>query len=100
MAKDVVCGMDVDERNPSAKSEYQGKAYYFCSEYCKTAFDREPEKYLAAPGTAGMPGTGAGLKNDGRAAGAANAGASEPAGGAAGKPAEPAGGGRKSPGVR
>ena len=46
MAKDVVCGMDVDERNPSAKSEYQGTAYYFCSEYCKTAFDKDPEKYL------------------------------------------------------
>ena len=63
MAKDLVCGMDVDERQPAAKSEYRGKTYYFCSEYCRRAFDQDPEKYLADPGTAGMPGKGAGMKS-------------------------------------
>ena len=46
MAKDLVCGMDVDPRRARAKSEYQGKTYYFCAPGCKVAFDRDPEKYL------------------------------------------------------
>ena len=50
MAKDLVCGMDVDEKKAAAKSEYQGKTYYFCSPLCKNLFEREPEKYVAATG--------------------------------------------------
>ena len=46
MAKDPVCGMDVDEKNAAAKSDYEGKTYYFCAPGCKVAFDKEPEKYL------------------------------------------------------
>ncbi len=46
MAKDPVCGMDVDEKTAAATSEYQGKTYYFCSLGCKKAFDTDPEKYL------------------------------------------------------
>ena len=46
MAKDVVCGMDVDEKTAAATSEYQGKTYYFCAPGCKNAFEAEPEKYL------------------------------------------------------
>jgi YHS domain-containing protein len=49
MAKDPVCGMDVDERSAAGKSEYQGQTYYFCSPGCKQAFDRDPEKYVAKP---------------------------------------------------
>lgn len=45
MAKDPVCGMDVDERQAAGKSEYQGQTYYFCSPGCKQAFDKNPEKY-------------------------------------------------------
>lgn len=45
MAKDLVCGMDVDEKKAAAKSEYQGQSYYFCSPGCKAAFDKEPVKY-------------------------------------------------------
>lgn len=48
MAKDPVCGMDVDERNPAAVSEYQGQKYFFCAPGCKEAFDADPEKYLGA----------------------------------------------------
>jgi YHS domain-containing protein len=45
MAKDPVCGMDVDPKQAAGKSEYQGQTYYFCSAGCKKAFDKEPAKY-------------------------------------------------------
>jgi YHS domain-containing protein len=45
MMKDPVCGMDVDPKTAAAKSEFQGVTYYFCSNGCKKAFDKEPEKY-------------------------------------------------------
>lgn len=44
--KDPVCGMDVDVKTAQYKSEYGGKTYYFCAPACKTAFDKEPDKYL------------------------------------------------------
>ena len=46
MAKDPVCGMDVDEKTAAATAEYQGKTYYFCAPGCKKAFEKEPEKYV------------------------------------------------------
>ncbi len=46
MEKDLVCGMMVDPKTAPAKSEYNGKTYYFCSPGCKRDFDREPEKYI------------------------------------------------------
>jgi YHS domain-containing protein len=45
MVKDPVCGMDVDPKTAVEKSDYQGKTYYFCSQGCKKAFDKEPQKY-------------------------------------------------------
>ena len=45
MARDPVCGMNVDEKTAAGKSEYAGKTYYFCSLGCKKAFDKEPGKY-------------------------------------------------------
>jgi YHS domain-containing protein len=45
MAKDPICGMDVDEKKAAATSEYNGKTYYFCAPGCKRAFDKEPAKY-------------------------------------------------------
>ena len=48
MAKDPVCGMDVDEKTAAGKSVYQGTTYYFCSPGCKRAFDKEPEKYIGS----------------------------------------------------
>jgi YHS domain-containing protein len=45
MAKDPVCGMQIDERKPAGKSEYRGKTYSFCPLGCKASFDKEPEKY-------------------------------------------------------
>lgn len=46
MAKDPVCGMEVDEGNPPARTDYKGQTYYFCAQGCKVAFDKDPEKYL------------------------------------------------------
>ena len=46
MAKDPICGMEVDEKKAAAKSEYMGKTYYFCCLACKEAFDKAPDKYL------------------------------------------------------
>lgn len=47
MTKDPVCGMDVNEETAASQSEYKGKTYYFCSPGCKTAFDKDPEKYAS-----------------------------------------------------
>jgi Cu+-exporting ATPase len=46
MAKDPVCGMDVDEKKAAGKSDYKGQTYYFCSPGCQKSFDKEPEKYV------------------------------------------------------
>lgn len=46
MAKDPVCGMDVDEKTTTLKSEYKGQTYYFCSPGCKRSFEKEPGKYV------------------------------------------------------
>lgn len=47
MAKDPVCGMDVDEKTAAGTSQYQGQTYYFCSPGCKREFDRNPQKYAS-----------------------------------------------------
>jgi len=52
--KDPVCGMMVDPQKAAGKAEHAGKTYFFCSLRCKERFEKEPEKFLAAPGTAGM----------------------------------------------
>ncbi len=46
MAKDLVCGMEVDEAKAAGSSIHGGKTYYFCSAGCKKEFDASPEKYL------------------------------------------------------
>jgi len=53
MAKDPVCGMDVDPKTAQWKSEYKGQMIYFCSPGCKRSFDKDPEKYLDKPGEHG-----------------------------------------------
>ena len=45
MAKDPVCGMQVDEHQAAGTSEHQGETYYFCSARCKQQFDQHPERY-------------------------------------------------------
>ena len=48
MAKDPVCGMDVDESNAAAISEYNKTTYYFCNPNCKIKFDADPGAFLAS----------------------------------------------------
>ncbi len=56
MAKDPICGMTVSEEK-GLKVDYQGQTYYFCSDFCRKLFDKDPERYAilirpcVAPGT-------------------------------------------------
>jgi len=48
VARDPVCGMEVDERRAAAagrKSEYGGATYHFCADDCKRRFDAEPASF-------------------------------------------------------
>ena len=45
MAKDPICGMEVDESKAAEIASYKGRTYYFCCAGCKTKFDKESEKY-------------------------------------------------------
>ena len=53
MAKDLVCGMDVDEKTAKYKTLYQGKYYYFCAAGCKKSFEANPQLYLNGGGSKG-----------------------------------------------
>ena len=46
MAIDPVCKMEVNPEKAAAKTEYRGQTYYFCAPGCKTAFEKEPDRYL------------------------------------------------------
>ncbi len=54
LAKDTVCGMSVDPAKAAATREYSGEKYFFCSTRCAERFEKEPQRFLASPGTAGM----------------------------------------------
>lgn len=45
MATDPVCGMEIEEDEAEARSEYEGKTFYFCSVSCKEQFDSDPEAF-------------------------------------------------------
>ena len=44
MAKDPVCGMEVDEKK-AIKGIKDGKTYYFCSPPCQWAFQQNPDQF-------------------------------------------------------
>ena len=46
MAKDPVCGMQVDEASAAAHVEHQGTTFYFCSTGCRQRFEQDPEKFV------------------------------------------------------
>jgi YHS domain-containing protein len=48
MAKDPVCGMEVDETKAATTLTYKGNTYYFCSAGCKANFEKVPDKYVKA----------------------------------------------------
>jgi len=45
MATDPICKMEVDPKTAKWKSVHKGKEYFFCAPGCKTAFDKNPDKY-------------------------------------------------------
>ncbi len=62
MARDPVCGMEVDPQSAAARAPYNGVTFYFCSLGCKEQFERTPAVYAqrAETGeTAPMGGEGA-----------------------------------------
>ena len=48
MAKDPVCGMEVEPVEAAAKSAYQGEEVYFCSVKCKERFEASPVSFMVA----------------------------------------------------
>ena len=55
MAKDPVCGMEVDPQSAQHTSQHQGQTYYFCSPSCKGTFEADPSKYLGTSGPTSSP---------------------------------------------
>ena len=49
MAKDPVCGMEVDPAQAAATVEYRGETYYFCAPGCEALFKKQPPKHLQDP---------------------------------------------------
>ncbi|TLZ70526.1 MAG: YHS domain-containing protein [Methanobacteriota archaeon] len=45
MAKDPVCGMNVDEKAAKFTSSSGGKTWHFCSAGCKATFDKNPARF-------------------------------------------------------
>ena len=46
MAKDLVCGMYVDEKTAKYETTHKGKTYFFCAPGCQKAFEANPRKYI------------------------------------------------------
>ena len=47
-SKDPICGMTVDNVSAKFRSEFSGRAVYFCCRHCKEMFDQNPDQYRAA----------------------------------------------------
>jgi len=46
---DPVCGLDLKAGEPREDYSWQGKDFFFCSDFCRGRFSREPEKFLGEP---------------------------------------------------
>ena len=44
--RDLVCGMDVDSSNPPFLTHHNGRTYYFCSQSCRSEFERDPSQFV------------------------------------------------------
>lgn len=51
MAIDPVCGMEIEEAQAPATTEFEGRVYYFCSESCRDEFEANPQLYALDIGT-------------------------------------------------
>ncbi len=45
MARDPVCGMEIEEQAAAATREVAGQTYAFCSDQCVKKFDADPAAY-------------------------------------------------------
>lgn len=50
MAKDPVCGMNVDPATAKHRAVHAGVEHVFCCAGCKTKFEAEPQRYVTAAG--------------------------------------------------
>ena len=48
MARDPVCGMDVDEQNSTIQVDFESRTFHFCSEECKEVFQTKSGPYANA----------------------------------------------------
>ncbi|MBI5561549.1 MAG: heavy metal translocating P-type ATPase [Deltaproteobacteria bacterium] len=46
MAKDPICGMEVEPSKAKGASVYKGETIYFCNPNCKIKFDKDPDAYM------------------------------------------------------
>ena len=70
MARDPVCGMDVEPADAAGTSLYKVETIYFCNPHCKEQFDADPEAFMTPAGPHGLMGTD--LKSVPMGAGAAS----------------------------
>ena len=49
MAKDPVCGMEVDEKKAKFSTVKNGKKYYFCSKSCYDEFNTRENQRFSVP---------------------------------------------------
>ena len=50
MARDPVCGVQVNAKAPALSVYYKGTTYFFCTAACKAAFEKNPTRYTARTG--------------------------------------------------
>jgi len=48
VAKDPICGMTVEVATARHRSDWAGRAVYFCCRHCQDTFDADPARYAAA----------------------------------------------------
>src|SRR3972149_2503886 len=46
MARDPVCGMDIEPADAAGTSAYKGETIYFCALQCKERFDADPDGFM------------------------------------------------------
>lgn len=52
LARDPVCGMQVNRASAPASVDHQGTHYVFCSDRCRSRFTEDPGRYMADAGPA------------------------------------------------
>lgn len=48
MAIDPICGMSVEESPNSRPFVHRGTTYYFCSWFCRRAFEMDPDRFVSS----------------------------------------------------